>query len=173
MMKRQLIVSIVVVALAYAGLSAYVIANQGIEELLVCADKGELKIPLSKALCRSYLFALRGSRQDIDSLHQTAGASFVVQGESAAAEREQILKFLIDKGLDVNRTDMHQLTPLHAAVIANSADEVRMLLANGANGNAKDKKFGLTPLELALKLQTESKSPNERQAVVSALKNPQ
>lgn len=155
----------------YIGLSAYVITKQGIEQLLVCADQGGIKIPFSKTLCREYLFAFRGSQQDIDLLHQGVGASFVIQGESAAPEREQVLKYLISKGLDVNHIDMHQLSPLHVAVLSNSADEVEMLLRNGASTHLKDKKFKLTPLELALKLQSENKLPRDRQAVISLLKN--
>lgn len=122
-------------------------------------------------MCREYLFAFRGSQQDIDSLHQGVGASFVIQGESAAPEREQVLKYLISKGLDVNHIDMHQLSPLHGAVLSNSADEVEMLLRNGASTNLKDKKFGLTPLELALKLQSENKLQRDWQEVISLLKN--
>ena len=165
MIKKTLIGIIGLMVVIYLGLAVYVITKQGPEELLICADQGGFKIPFSREICRGYLFTLRGSQQDIDALHQGIGASFPVQGESSEAEREQILKFLISKGLDVNRIDMHQLTPLHGAVLANSADEVGMLLRNGSNPNLKDKKFGLTPLELALKLDRENKLPEDRRAV--------
>jgi len=155
----------------YLGLSVYAITKQDVEELLICADKGGFKIPFSREICRGYLFTLRGSQEEIDFLHQGIGASFAVQGESTVAEREEVLKYLISKGLDVNRIDMHQLTPMHGAVLANSAEEVGMLLRNGANPNLKDKKFGLTPLELAHKLDRESKFSEDRRAVISLLKN--
>ena len=159
------------VFVGYIGLSVYLIANQGIEELLICADKGGLKIPFSKQLCRKYLFAARGTQQDISTLQQGVGASFVVQGESSRLEREEVLKYLISKGLDVNRIDINEFLPLHGAVLANSTEEVEILLRNGANPNLKDNKFHLTPLELALKLQREDKSPNNRFAIVSLLGN--
>lgn len=171
MIKKMLIGIIGLMVVIYLGLAVYVITKQGPEELLICADQGGFKIPFSREICRGYLFTFRGSQQDIDALHQGIGASFPVQGESSEAEREQILKFLISKGLDINRIDMHQLTPLHGAVLENSADEVGMLLRNGANPNLKDKKFGLTPLELALKLDRENKLPRDRQAVISLLRN--
>ncbi len=171
MIKKTLIGIIGLMVVAYLGLAVYAITNQRIETLLICADQGGFKIPFSREICRGYLFTLRGSQDDIDSLHQGIGASFAVQGESSAAEREQVLQFLISKGLDVNRIDMHQLTPLHGAVLANSADEVEILLGNGANPNLKDKKFGLTPLELALKLDRESKFPEDRRVVIFLLKN--
>ena len=159
------------ILVSYIGLSIYVIAKQGTEELLLCVDNGGVKIPFSKYLCREYLFNVRGSQQDIDTLHRGIGASFVIQGKSTPPEREQVLKYLITKGLDVNHIDMHQLSPLHGAALANSVDEVEMLLRNGANTDLKDKKFGLTPLELALKLQSEDKLQSDRQAVISLLKN--
>lgn len=171
-MKKALIGYILgFIVTGYIGLSVYAITKQDVEELLICADQGGFKIPFSREICRGYLFTLRGSQEDIDFLHQGIGASFPVQGESSVAEREQVLKYLISKGLDVNHIDMHQLTPLHGAVLANSADEVGMLLRNGANPDLKDRKFGLTPLELALKLDRENKLPEDRRAVISLLRN--
>lgn len=172
MKKQRLIASVLGLALfAYVGLAAYALVSQGAEALLVCADKGGLKIPFSRDLCRQYLLSMRGSAQDIEALHRGIGASFVVQGESSEREREELLKYLVGKGLDINRIDAHQLTPLHNAVIANAEDEVRMLLNHGARPDVRDMKFGVTPLELALRLQREAKAPAERQAVVSLLEN--
>jgi len=170
MTRRRLILGAVAfVALAYAGLSTYVISNQSIEHLLLCADSGGLKVPFSKAVCRNFLFAFRGTQSDIEALHRGTGASFVVQGESTEDRREQVLKFLVAKGLDVNREDMHRLTPLHGAVLTNSSVEVGMLLRNGADPRLQDKRFGLTPLELAFKLQSE-RSEEDRQGVIVLLK---
>lgn len=171
-MKKALIGYVIgFIVTGYVGLSVYVITKQEIEQVLLCVDQGGLKIPFSKALCREYFFTFRGSYEDIDALHKGVGASFVVQGKSAVSEREQVLKYLISKGLDVNHIDMHQLSPLHGAVLSNSADEVEMLLRNGASINLKDQKFGLTPLELALKLQGEDKLTSDRQAVIAPLRN--
>jgi hypothetical protein len=157
----------------YLWLFAYVIAHQGIEELVLCADDGGLKIPFSKSLCRKYLFGFRGNAEDIETLHQGIGASFVVHGHSSLIEREQILKYLIDKGLNVNHIDRHQLSALHGVVLANSVDEADMLLRMGANSRLKDQKFGLNPLELALKLQKENRLPADRQAMISLLQKNQ
>jgi hypothetical protein len=172
MTKKGLIAGLIVLALlVYAALAAIALTSQESEALLVCADKGGLKIPFSKALCRQYLLSARGSAQDIEDLHRGIGASFVVQGESTADEREELLKYLVGKGLDVNRIDVHQLTPLHHAVIANEADEVRILLSHGARPDVRDGKFRLTPLELALKLQLEGKSRADTQTVISLLES--
>lgn len=171
MKKLSIIYFIGFVFISYIGLAIYVLAKQEIEELLVCADNGGLKIPFSKCLCREYLFVARGSDHDIDVLHRGVGASFVIQGKSTVSEREQVLKFLVSKGLDVNHIDIHQLSPLHGAVLNNSTDEIEILLRNGANTNLRDKKFSLTPLELALKLQSEDKLPSDRHAAITLLTN--
>lgn len=156
---------------AYLSLSAYAIANQDIEELLVCADRGGMAILFAKTSCRTYLFSLRGSEADIDALHRGIGASFIVQGVSQREEKERTLEFLIAKGLDINRIDAHQLTPLHGAVLANSLEEVDILLRHGARADIKDARFGLTALELAVKLQTEDAAQaGKRTAVVERLR---
>jgi hypothetical protein len=172
-MKKAVVTASILAFLlfGYMGLATYAISTQGIEQLLLCADRGGLKIPFSKQLCRGYLLAFRGSREDIDTLHKGVGALFVTQGESATSERAELLNFLVGKGLDVNRVDMHQLLPLHGATLANSADEVKILLDNGADPSLTDGRFGLTPLEFALKLRREDKSNTDREAVIALLRN--
>lgn len=160
-----------IAALAYAGLSAYAIARQDIHELLICADQGGLKIPFSRALCQQYLFAFRGTTEDIAMLHQGVGASFVLQGRSPLAERERILGFLVGKGLDINHIDMHKLRPLHAAVLANSPGEVALLLRHGARPDLKDERHGQTPLELALALERDERRQAGREDLITALRN--
>jgi len=173
-MKKTIATSIVPVLLfVYLGLAAYAISAQRIEQLLICADNGGLKIPFSKKLCREYLFSFRGSQEDIDTLEHGIGALFVVQGKASAAERSELLKFLVGKGLDVNRSGVNHLPPLHGAALANSADEVQMLLDNGANPSLKDDGFGLTPLEFVLELQSKEKSKTDRTAVITLLTNAQ
>jgi len=171
MRSKPLVASLLVLVLmAYLGLSAHAITQQSIEDLLVCADHGGLKVPFSRAVCRAYLQTARGTPQDIEALHEGTGAAFVIQGESSIADREELLAFLVGKGLNVNHVDMHGLLPLHSAVIANSATEVEMLLRHGANPGLVDQQFGLDPLALALKLQKERPTGVDRTAVIGKLK---
>lgn len=160
-----------IAAAVYVGLSAQVIIRQDIQDLLVCADRGGLKIPLSSSLCREYLFAFRGTAEDIATLHQGVGASFVLQGRAPLAERERILDFLVGKGLDVNRIDMHKLRPLHAAVLSNSPEEVVMLLRHGARPELPDERYGQTPLELALTLERDERRETGREDLIAMLRN--
>jgi hypothetical protein len=171
MRSKPLVASLLVLVLmAYLGLSAHAITQQPIEDLLVCADHGGLKVPFSRAVCRAYLQTARGTPQDIAALHEGTGAAFVIQGESSIADREELLAFLVGKGLNVNHVDTHGLLPLHSAVIANSAAEVEMLLRHGANPSLVDQQFGLDPLALALKLQKERPTGVDRTAVIGKLK---
>jgi hypothetical protein len=155
----------------YVGLSAHVLLRQDIQDLLVCADQGGLKIPLSRSLCREYLFAFRGTTEDIASLHQGVGASFVLQGRAPLAERERILDFLVGKGLDVNRIDMHKLRPLHAAVLSNAPEEVVVLLRHGARAELPDERYGQTPLELALALERDEHRQAGREDLIAMLRS--
>ena len=156
-------------AAAYLAVFAYVITQQDIEPLLICADAGGLKLPFSNAVCKAYLLQARGTPEDMAVLQSGIGASFVVQGQASPDERLQILRFLQLKGLDINQLDAEKLTPLHASVLANRPDEVKILLQAGADNARKDAQFNLTLMELALKLQGESHTPNGWQSVIDLL----
>lgn len=171
MRKKYLFILVGASLTAYLALSAAFITTQSIESLLICADKGGYHIPFSKNICRAYLFNFRGNQNDIDFLHKGIGASFIVQGESPPPEREDVLRYLLEKNLDINNIGMNALTPLHEAVLANSAVEVEMLLRNGADRGRKDKKYGLTPLELSITLQAKGGANIDRQEVIALLKN--
>jgi hypothetical protein len=174
MSKWKLIVGLFgIFLIVFVTLATYVIATQNIESLLTCVDSASPRFPFSSDLCRNFLFTFRGSKEDIDELQQGIGASFVLNGQSPIFQREQVLKFLVSKGLQINQVNVQQLTPLHGAVLANSADEVKVLLRNGADVHMKDKKFNLTPLEFALYLQEHGKIPEDRKAVISLLSSSQ
>lgn len=171
MRKRYLFLLAGISLAAYLALSSLFVTSQTIESLLICADKGGDHIPFSKKVCRVYLFNFRGNSNDIDSLHKGIGASFVVQGESTPREREEVLRYLLEKNLNINNIGMNALTPLHEAVLANSVEEVEMLLRNGADRSRKDKKYVLTPLELAVTLQSDSSKNIDRREVIALLEN--
>jgi ankyrin repeat protein len=99
------------------------------------------------------------------------GASFVLQGRAPLAERERVLDFLVGKGLDVNRIDMHKLRPLHAAVLSNSPEEVVLLLRHGARPELPDERYGQTPLELALALERDERRQVGREDLIAMLRS--
>ncbi|TNV78094.1 hypothetical protein FGO68_gene14558 [Halteria grandinella] len=59
---------------------------------------------------------------------------------AAGAQGSKCLKYLIDKGEHVNQicNEHDKATPLHFAVLAQNIENVKLLLKNGANPNARD-----------------------------------
>ncbi|MGH8084952.1 MAG: ankyrin repeat domain-containing protein [Lysobacter sp.] len=156
----------------YMVVAGYALTRQGIEPLLLCADKGGLAIPMPQHICRQYLFAFRGTPDDIETLEQGIGASFIVQGESSKEDRSEVLAFLVERGLDPNHIDMHGLTPLHAAVLANDVEEARILLAHGARVDIQDRAHGLTALEFSRQLLEQNHADIEsREPLVTVLRD--
>ncbi|KAI8980143.1 ankyrin repeat-containing domain protein, partial [Trametes punicea] len=62
-----------------------------------------------------------------------------------SAGSEDIVRYLIDQGADVNRGDSAGWTPLHIASSGGFEDVVKELLGAGADVNSRNDK-GLTPL---------------------------
>ena len=60
----------------------------------------------------------------------------------------KIVKFLLEKGADINTAYEKKWTPLHIAAYFSNLEMVDFLLENGADFNAKCN-FDYTPLELA------------------------
>jgi ankyrin repeat protein len=61
---------------------------------------------------------------------------------------DEVVKYLIGKGGNIEATDDDEMTPLHKAAEQNRLSTVRILLELGAKTDVKTKK-GLTPMELA------------------------
>ncbi|KAF0689069.1 Aste57867_19450 [Aphanomyces stellatus] len=67
---------------------------------------------------------------------------------AAGTGNVDMLRQLLDDGVDVNLADYDQRTPLHIAASDGKADIVEMLLRAGANVYKKDR-WGVTPLDCA------------------------
>ena len=59
--------------------------------------------------------------------------------------RPRIVKYLIDKKVDINAKDKNGCTSLHAAVQENDIETIKLLIENGADIHSKDN-YGNTPL---------------------------
>lgn len=68
---------------------------------------------------------------------------------AAAQGHSEIVKILIQKGVDVNANQFRGRTPLHMAVRSGHTDTARMLIQKGAALNVQDDRGGATPLHLA------------------------
>jgi len=69
----------------------------------------------------------------------------------AASEGDvELVKELLEQGLNVNARDMHGLTPLHVAALKGHTEVAKVLLEHGADVNAREECFENTPLHLTL-----------------------
>ena len=64
---------------------------------------------------------------------------------AAACGRENVVNFLIEKGVDVHTRDVSGFTALHAAVMSNNIKVVSLLVAAGCDVNATNQ-WGNNPL---------------------------
>jgi uncharacterized protein len=94
------------------------------------------------------LKSLRAGLKSGDSLD-----GFLIAAASAhdpdPRAQSAVMRFLIGQGANVNETDKNGVTPLHRAVRFRSLAAVRILLKNGADPNAVDRKTRSTPLHRA------------------------
>lgn len=85
--------------------------------------------------------------KDINQKHPRSGSTLMHMLAFCSEATEQNILHAIDKGGDVNITDVYNRTPLHTAVLLGSEVKVAMLLqAGGAVTNVKDS-GGHTPLD--------------------------
>lgn len=120
------------------------------ELLLLCSQGKEEWIP--KSACQRYLFAFRGSPDEIARLNQGVGIRWATDAEGNE-DRAKLVNFLLEKGVDINAIDRRSgISALHAAVLENNPPVVELLLRNGANPSVKDRAGGKTPLEMAREL---------------------
>ena len=101
--------------------------------------------------------AIRGKHWDVVKLLLDNGASSEtrdnqgntpLQDSCETCPDVDVILRLIAGGAPVNRDNLRGRTPLHAAVLQNSADAVEVLVDNGSDVSAQDKD-GFTPLMLA------------------------
>lgn len=68
---------------------------------------------------------------------------------AAAGGCAKIVRFLIERGVDVNARDWEKRTPLHFAAAGGHVAAIRLLFENGADINAQDE-LGYTPLHVMM-----------------------
>ncbi|CAH1396892.1 unnamed protein product [Nezara viridula] len=76
------------------------------------------------------------------------GQGWAALNNAASIGKIELLKILLQNGIDVNSKDLMGATALHAAAKNNDTESAKLLLQFGANVNATDE-FGWTPLHVA------------------------
>jgi ankyrin repeat protein len=87
---------------------------------------------------------------------------------AAASNNDVVLKYLIQKGANLEAVDDNGLTAVHYACLNSSVDALRLLLAKGANVNAADGESE-TPLHIVVRVLTEKKEKETRNAMILIL----
>jgi hypothetical protein len=85
-------------------------------------------------------------------------------------QKYNIIKFLIDKGIDINKYDNTHKTPLHIAVAKQYPDIIELLLNRNANVDYKDDN-GMTPLHISM-IRLVKKCP-EKKIIDKLMKEPE
>ncbi|OBT68808.1 hypothetical protein VE03_02103 [Pseudogymnoascus sp. 23342-1-I1] len=83
-------------------------------------------------------------------VHTTSGyEKCTALHRAASGGCAKIIRFLIDRGVDVNARNWEERTPLHVAAKEGHEAAIRLLFENGADINAQDE-LGYTPLHLMM-----------------------
>jgi uncharacterized protein len=95
-------------------------------------------------------FACRNGNREMTELLLNNGANLKLSGTvlyiASLRGRTEIVRFLLDRGLDVNTTDSSGYTALMAACQERKSDVVQLLLERGADVNAVTRDGGATAL---------------------------
>lgn len=140
------------------------------ELLLLCSQGKEEWIP--KSVCQHYLFAFRGSPDEVAHLNQGVGIRWATDAEKTE-DQMKLMNFLLEKGVDIDAIDRRsEISALHAAVLENNPPVVELLLRNGASQSVRDRVSGRTPLEMARDLSSKPNQP-DRAEIIKLLQSPE
>lgn len=164
---KKLIISIsalVIVVLVFTG---YSLSRYDIQELVICTTNKESHyIPMG--VCEYYMVNYRITPADIQQLEKQAGLSFLL-GLPDKHVRQDLVRLFNSRGADVNKhSAIDGYAPLHAAIINNDADMVKLLLSLGANKSLKDANGQMDAMALLSSL-TNRQPDIDRSAVIKAL----
>ena len=125
------------------------VSLQGATPLLLAAEINNLDAV--KALVEGGADPLIPTEKNTTPLMLAAGGGTDVVRPRSAKERAtaiQTVKFLVERGADVNGVGQFGWTPLHGAAYQGLNDVIEFLVAKGAKLDAKDS-FGQTPLSIS------------------------
>ena len=146
---------------------------KGATPLLFAAESADL--PMIRLLVELGADSLLPNDEGCTPLMAAAGMGTFATEEEAGTEPEAIetVKFLLEKGADVNTVDRKGETAMHGAAYKSFPQMVRLLAANGADINLWNRKnqHGWTPLLIArgYRLGNYRPAPATAQALIEAM----
>ncbi len=145
-MKKTILSLLVIIPLSVIGLVIYAMSTDDIEGIVICATNDDTHY-IPSSLCEFYLLNYRLTEEDIEFIEGRSGLSFLFEIQDKN-KRYNLVKYFISKGVSINKpSTIDGYPPLHAAIINNDPDLVKLLLNNGANIKQKDSSYNLTPEE--------------------------
>jgi ankyrin repeat protein len=131
------------------------VSLMGATPILLAAEVNNLDV--IKALVDAGADPLIGTEQGTTPLILAAGGGTDIQRMRAPEERAmaiETVKYLVDKGANVNDAGQYGWTPLHSASYQGLTDVIDYLASKGGNVNQMDA-FGQTPLSIAMAVLTQ------------------
>ena len=139
-MKRAILSSILLIPLSIVGLALYAMSTDDIEGIVICAINDETSY-IPSSICEYYLFNYRLTKEDVKFIEGRGGLNFPI-GISDKTKRHKLVEYFISKGVSINEPSaIDGYPPLHASIINNDPDLVKLLLSNGANIKQKDSNY--------------------------------
>jgi ankyrin repeat protein len=139
------------------------VTEQGATALVIAADYNNLEIV--NVLLDAGADPFISTEQKTSALLMAAGAGTSPADsltDEAIAAATEIVRIMVNKGVDVNARGPFGWTALHAAAYHGRNDIIDLLVQNGANPNLMDD-FGQTPLSIAYAIVTEGIGDNYNQ----------
>jgi len=164
-LKRRY-VALATVAGALLAISAYAAYDLGSGDALSLQACVEVYPRPAGWICEKSLFWFHPTAAEVEEMNRSAGALIVLSVSDKEFGR-RLLKHFLGAGLDINARDQRtqsKWTALHGAAAGPNVEEVKILLAHGADPSIKDA-AGMTPLDRAKRAQEKFPSPRQVEVV--------
>lgn len=127
----------------------------------------------------SYTYVLFGNQKNLEQFfakYNPNNPVFIyghnfLHASIALKRNEEIVKFFIDKGADVNNVNYNGFTPLYYAVVDNSPEAVDLLIKQGANVNFQPQNKGNKNFSILTYAVISKRSPEDKEKIVELLLN--
>ncbi|RZF80555.1 ankyrin repeat domain-containing protein [Pseudoalteromonas sp. CO325X] len=153
-MKKTSLLSIPAIGiLLYFFGAFYSLSESSVEDVVICSTNSDTH-HIPSGVCEYYLFNYRSTNKDIAELELNSGLAFFFGIDDKEKRSKYIVHFL-EHGASIDKhSHIDGLTPLHAAILLNEADLVKLIIDQGADLNQVELNSELTPLDFLKKIES-------------------